>query len=90
MEREVEVACGEVERALRRRRDELLRELREARQQEHHAATPGDAARPARHAARLLQLCLEVLKETDHAAFLQVTLLYDYTLFILFTLLHSD
>lgn len=87
MEKQIDQACAEVTRAIDRRRDELIRSARNTRMQ---AATnmrslTSHAAQKLREATALLHFSIEALKESDHAAFLQVKY-SNYFILIIITL----
>ncbi|XP_045534580.1 E3 ubiquitin-protein ligase TRIM9 [Papilio machaon] len=74
LERQIDQACVEVTRAIDRRRDELIRAARNTRSQAiaNMRSLTSHAAQKLREATALLHFSIEALKESDHAAFLQV------------------
>ncbi|KAM3964161.1 E3 ubiquitin-protein ligase Trim9 [Aphomia sociella] len=74
LERQIEQACAEVIRGVEMRRDELLRAARNTRSQTvaNMRSLTSQAAQKLREATALLHFSIEALKESDHAAFLQV------------------
>ncbi|KPI92669.1 E3 ubiquitin-protein ligase TRIM9 [Papilio xuthus] len=74
LERQIDQACAEVTRAIDRRRDELVRAARNTRSQAiaNMRSLTSHAAQKLREATALLHFSIEALKESDHAAFLQV------------------
>ncbi|CAH2076303.1 unnamed protein product, partial [Iphiclides podalirius] len=74
LERQIDQACAEVARAIDRRRDELVRAARNTRSQAiaNMRSLTSHAAQKLREATALLHFSIEALKESDHAAFLQV------------------
>lgn len=75
MERQIDQACAEVTHAVQRRRDELIRSARNTRSQalSNTRTLTSQAAQKLREATALLHFSIETLKESDPAAFLQVT-----------------
>lgn len=82
MEKQIDHTCTEVTRAIERRRDELIRAARNTRSQAitNMRSLTSHAAQKLREATALLHFSIEALKESDHAAFLQV---YNLNLFSL-------
>lgn len=74
LEKQIDQACVEVTRAIDRRRDELIRAARSTRTQAitNMKSLTSHAAQKLREATALLHFSIEALKESDHAAFLQV------------------
>ncbi|XP_035458108.1 E3 ubiquitin-protein ligase TRIM9 isoform X1 [Spodoptera frugiperda] len=74
LEKQIDNACSEVTRAIERRRDELIRAARNTRSQAitNMRSLTSHAAQKLREATALLHFSIEALKESDHAAFLQV------------------
>ncbi|CAB3223633.1 unnamed protein product [Arctia plantaginis] len=74
LEKQIDQACTEVTRAIDRRRDELIRAARNTRMQAitNMRSLTSHAAQKLREATALLHFSIEALKESDHAAFLQV------------------
>ncbi|XP_075974210.1 E3 ubiquitin-protein ligase Trim9 [Anticarsia gemmatalis] len=74
LEKQIDHACAEVTRAIDRRRDELVRAARNTRSQAitNMRSLTSHAAQKLREATALLHFSIEALKESDHAAFLQV------------------
>ncbi|XP_061382335.1 E3 ubiquitin-protein ligase TRIM9 isoform X1 [Danaus plexippus] len=74
LENQIDQACAEVTRAVERRRDELIRAARNTRSQAVAGmrVMTSQAAQKLREATALLHFSIEALKESDHAAFLQV------------------
>ncbi|CAH0581246.1 unnamed protein product [Chrysodeixis includens] len=74
LEKQIDQACSEVTRAIERRRDELIRAARNTRSQAitNMRSLTSHAAQKLREATALLHFSIEALKESDHAAFLQV------------------
>ncbi|CAH0407046.1 unnamed protein product [Chilo suppressalis] len=74
LERQIDSACAEVTCAIELRRDELIRAARNTRSQAiaNNRSLKSQAAQKLREATALLHFSIEALKESDHAAFLQV------------------
>ncbi|XP_041984748.1 E3 ubiquitin-protein ligase TRIM9 [Aricia agestis] len=74
LERQIDQACSEITSAIERRRDELIRAARHTRCQAvaNTKTLTSQAAQKLREATALLHFSIEALKESDHAAFLQV------------------
>ncbi|XP_072938956.1 E3 ubiquitin-protein ligase TRIM9 isoform X2 [Epargyreus clarus] len=74
LERQIDQVCSEITRAIERRRDELIRAARSTRSQAvaNMRSLTSHAAHKLREATALLHFSIEALKESDHAAFLQV------------------
>ncbi|KAJ8721547.1 hypothetical protein PYW07_002322 [Mythimna separata] len=74
LEKQIDHTCAEVTRAIERRRDELIRAARNTRSQAitNMRSLTSHAAQKLREATALLHFSIEALKESDHAAFLQV------------------
>ncbi|XP_049696303.1 E3 ubiquitin-protein ligase TRIM9 isoform X1 [Helicoverpa armigera] len=74
LEKQIDQTCAEVTRAIERRRDELIRAARNTRSQAitNMRSLTSHAAQKLREATALLHFSIEALKESDHAAFLQV------------------
>ncbi|CAH0714313.1 unnamed protein product, partial [Brenthis ino] len=74
LERQIDQTCAEITRAVERRRDELVRAARNTRSQAvaNMRSLTSQAAQKLREATALLHFSIEALKESDHAAFLQV------------------
>nr|XP_026500330.1 E3 ubiquitin-protein ligase TRIM9 isoform X1 [Vanessa tameamea] len=74
LEVQIDQACAEITRAIERRRDELIRAARNTRSQAvtNMRSLTSQAAQKLREATALLHFSIEALKESDHAAFLQV------------------
>ncbi|KAL4715474.1 hypothetical protein ACJJTC_009100 [Scirpophaga incertulas] len=74
LERQIDSACAEVTRTIELRRDELIRAARNTRSQAvaNMRLLTSQAAQKLREATALLHFSIEALKESDHAAFLQV------------------
>ncbi|XP_060803853.1 E3 ubiquitin-protein ligase TRIM9 [Amyelois transitella] len=74
LEKQIDQACAEVIHAVEVRRDELVRAARGTRSQTVAGmrSLTSQAAQKLREATALLHFSIEALKESDHAAFLQV------------------
>ncbi|XP_059050063.1 E3 ubiquitin-protein ligase TRIM9 [Achroia grisella] len=74
LEQQINQACSDVINAVEVRRDELLRAARNTRSQTvaNMRMLTSQAAQKLREATALLHFSIEALKESDHAAFLQV------------------
>ncbi|XP_053613153.1 E3 ubiquitin-protein ligase TRIM9 [Plodia interpunctella] len=74
LEKQIDQACAEVIHAVEVRRDELVRAARGTRSQTAAGmrSLTSQAAQKLREATALLHFSIEALKESDHAAFLQV------------------
>ena len=77
LESEVTRQCEAVVEAVRRRHSELLSSVREQRTRKHQAFADrlADCTQTLHRTTGLLQFGIEVLKESDPAAFLQVLLI---------------
>ncbi|XP_039751163.1 E3 ubiquitin-protein ligase TRIM9 isoform X1 [Pararge aegeria] len=74
LERQIDQACLEITRAVERRRDELIRAARNTKTEAvaNMRSFMSQAAQKVHEATALLHFSIEALKESDHAAFLQV------------------
>lgn len=74
MEKQIDQICSEVISAVERRREELVRAARGTRSQAlaNIRTLTMQAGQRLREATSLLHFSIEALKESDHAAFLQV------------------
>ncbi|XP_045768477.1 E3 ubiquitin-protein ligase TRIM9 isoform X2 [Maniola jurtina] len=74
LERQIDQACLEITQAIERRRDELIRAARNTRTEAvaNMRSFMSQAAQKVHEATALLHFSIEALKESDHAAFLQV------------------